>query len=489
MAASERAGEKRLLELGPQEIAGRNLWPVLAEMETRGWLEKVEVTSRGEELWVSLVLGEHVSERAAREAVEVLLGQQAREREAPAIQAVREGGGKEWAEAQTVRVEQAKIDRLLGLAGELIIESNGLLYLLRRLEGLGVSAEVVRELKERHARLSRISWDVQDAVMEMRLMPVGMVFERFRRVVREVGQELGKKVQFLTQGEEITIDRSVAAAIYDPLLHLVRNALDHGLEEPEERRRAGKPEAGKLLLAASRRGERILVKVEDDGRGMDLEAIREKAAARGWVPAEQAQRLRKEELLEFVFRPGFSTREAPSSLSGRGVGMDVVREAVQALGGRVSLETEPGCGTTVTMELPVTVSITKVLLFECGGLFGLPVGEVKEIVKVGRRRLREFKGRQFVPLRNAIYPVLRLSCLLGRGEGAASPDEEVTLLVLLGGLAVEVGKVLGEQDVVLKNLPPEVGAQRLFSGAAILGSGDIALILDAGELGGVALES
>lgn len=488
MAASEQANEKRLVELGPQQIAGSNLWPVLTEMEHRGWLEKVVVNSRDEELWVHLILKDHVSEKAAREAIEVLLRQQIGEKETPSLAAAYEGGGKEWAEAQTVRVEQAKIDRLLGLAGELIIESNGLLYLLRRLETLGVSPEVIRELKECHARLSRASWDIQDAVMEMRLMPVGMVFERFRRVVRELSQELGKKVQFLTQGEEITIDRSVATAIYDPLLHLVRNALDHGLETPEVRRKAGKPEVGRLLLAASRRGERILVKVEDDGGGMDLGAIKEKIAAKGWVPAEQVQRMRKEELLEFVFRPGFSTKEAPTSLSGRGVGMDVVKEAVQALGGRVSLETEPGHGTTVTLELPVTASITKVLLFECGGLFGIPVGEVKEIVKVAPGRLREFEGREFVALRNAIYPVLRLSRLLERTTGPAFREEEVTLLVLLSGLAVEVGKVLGEQDVVLKNLPPELCTHRLFNGAAILGSGDIALILDASELGGVAFE-
>lgn len=486
MAASESIGEKYTLELDLARLQDRDLWPVLAELERRGWLEKIAVAAGDEDLRVKLLLKENVPQAAARETVEALLqegdpGETERVRRAGTEQA------REGVEAQTVRIEQSKIDKLLSLAGELIISSNGLMYLLRRLEDQGVSPEVLRELKEYYSRLARASWDIQDAVMEMRLMPVGLVFERFRRVVRELGHSLGKKVHLAVQGEEISVDRSVAAAIYDPLLHLVRNALDHGLEDPETRRLLGKPETGQLLLAASRRGERVIIQVADDGRGIDVETVKAKAISKGWLTEERAVRLTKEEVFDFIFRPGFSTKEVASQVSGRGVGMDVVRDTVQSLGGRISLSSEPGRGTEVTLELPVSMSITKVLLLEGGGLFGVPVGEIKEIVKVSHERIRRFKGKELVALREEVYPVIRLSNVLGLDVLQAA-EEEVTLVVLLSGLALAVGKLVGEQDVVLKNLPPEIAGTGIFSGAAILGSGDIALIIDVTALGGARVE-
>ncbi|MGI9951176.1 chemotaxis protein CheA [Moorellaceae bacterium AZ2] len=489
MTPSESAGEKHILELDLSRLEGRDLWPVLAELERRGWLEKIDVAVGEDDLRVKLLLKESVPQAAARETVEVLLQEEVpgeTERLKPAgTEQAREG-----VEAQTVRIEQSKIDKLLSLAGELIISSNGLMYFLHRLEEQGVSAEVLRELKEHYSQVARTSWDIQDAVMDMRLMPVGLVFERFRRVVRELGQSLGKKVHLAVQGEEISVDRSVAAAIYDPLLHLVRNALDHGLEDPETRRLSGKPETGQLLLAASRRGERVIIQVVDDGRGIDVEAVKAKAISKGWLTEERAARLSSEEVFNFLFRPGFSTKEVANQVSGRGVGMDVVRDTVQSLGGRVTLSSEPGRGTEVTLELPVSMSITKVLLLEGGGLFGVPVGEIKEIVKVRRERIRCFKGKELVALREEVYPVLRLSDVLGpEALQAVEGAEEVTLVVLLNGIALAVGKLLGEQDVVLKNLPPEVAGAGIFSGAAILGSGDIALIIDVTALGGAQIES
>ncbi|MGB9661741.1 MAG: chemotaxis protein CheA [Moorellaceae bacterium] len=482
---NDSTGGATSILLDTSQLQGKDLGPVLLELERRGWLEKIAVAVGEEELKVSLVLQDNVSPATAYETIQAFL-QETNGNLETAKQVMGEGV-REGVEAQTVRIEQAKIDKLLSLAGELIISSNGLMYLLRRLEDQGLSPETVRELKEYYIRVARTSWDIQDTVMEMRLMPVGVVFERFRRVVREMAQSLGKKVHLNVQGEEISVDRSVAAALYEPLLHLVRNALDHGLEDPETRRLCGKPETGRLLLAASRRGERVLIQVVDDGRGIDEEAVKAKALSRGWLTEERAATLKREELFDFLFRPGFSTKETASSISGRGVGMDVVRETVQSLGGRVSLKSEPGRGTEITLELPVTMSITKVLLLEDGGLYGIPAGEIREIVRVSRRRLRQVKGHNLVALRDNVYPVVNLSGLLGSGV-AQTAEEEITLVILLNGLAVAVGKILGERDVVLKNLPPEIADVRLFSGVALLGSGDIALIIDVTALGGARVE-
>lgn len=469
----------KTLRIAAYELADRDAWPLLREMEEKGWLGQVSLLDYGGEygLEIEIRAEEYIepSERLVKNYLEgkTALGDTSR---------IARDAGREIIEAQTIRVEQGKIDKLLALAGELIVGTNGLTHLVKRLEDLGLPIEVVREFKEYQASLNRTSWGIQDIIMEMRLMPVGFVFERFRRVVRELGQELGKKVQFKVFGEEVTIDRNIAATIYEPLLHLVRNALDHGLEGPEERRRAGKPEEGELLLKAERKGEHVVIAVKDDGAGIDAEAVKRKAVSRGLITQEQAEKMGFNEALELIFAPGFSTKDEASAVSGRGVGMDVVRETVERLGGKVMVRSERGLGTEVALELPISMSITKVVLLECGGLYGIPVGEVKEIVKVEAYRLHSLKEREVVALRDTIYPVVRLSRLLDTSvEGVES--EEFTLIVLLGGVAVAVPKVLGEQDVVLKNLPPQLSHLKLFTGAAVLGNGDIALILDTGVVG------
>lgn len=473
--------EGKTIRIDAHELRGRDAWPLLKEMEEKGWLSKVSLLSCGEEygLEIELKSKEH-AEHCEGLIEDFLAGKMALEEASPGNRDV----AREITETQTIRIEQGKIDRLLGLAGELIIGTNGLAHLVKRLEELEIPVEVVREFKEYQALLNRTSWGIQDIIMDMRLMPVGFVFERFRRVVRELGQELGKKVQFKVQGEEVTIDRNVAATIYEPLLHLVRNALDHGLEGPEERRQAGKPEEGELLLKAERRGEQVVIVVRDDGAGIDAEAVKRKAVSRGLITQERADRMGFSEALELIFTPGFSTRDEVSSVSGRGVGMDVVREIVQRLGGKVTVRSEPGTGTEVALELPISVSITKVVLLECSGIYGIPVGEVKEIVKVEAAKIHSLKEAEVVALRETVYPVVRLSHLLGTGA-RQEENEEVTLVVLLSGVALAVPRVLGEQDVVLKNLPPELASLKLFSGAAVLGNGDIALILDTSCVGEV----
>ncbi|WP_406677741.1 chemotaxis protein CheA [Moorella sp. ACPs] len=469
----------KTLRITAHELGSRDVWPLLREMEEKGWLEQINLLDYGEEYGLEIVVRSEQniepSERLIRDYLDgkTVVADTTR---------IARDMGREMVETKTVRVEQGKIDKLLALAGELIVSTNVLTHLIKRLEELGLPVEMVREFKEYQSALNRTSWGIQDVIMDMRLMPVGFVFERFRRVVRELGQELGKKVQFKVLGDEVTIDRNVAATIYEPLLHLVRNAIDHGLEGPEDRIRSGKPPEGELLLRAERKGEHVVITVKDDGTGIDAEVVKRKAVSRGLITEEQAEMMGFNEALELIFAPGFSTKDEASAVSGRGVGMDVVRETVERLGGKVKVRSEVGVGTEVALELPISLSITKVVLLDCGGLYGIPVGEVKEIVKVEASRLHSLKKSEVVVLRETIYPVVRLSRVLDtKVEGVES--DELTLIVLLAGVAIAAPKVLGEQDVVLKNLPSQLYHLKLFTGAAILGNGDIALILDTSVVG------
>ncbi|GEA14927.1 hypothetical protein E308F_11710 [Moorella sp. E308F] len=316
----------KTLRITAHELGSRDVWPLLREMEEKGWLEQINLLDYGEEYSLEIVVRSEQniepSERLIRDYLEGKTVVTDTTRIARDV-------GREMVETKTVRVEQGKIDKLLALAGELIVSTNVLAHLIKRLEELGLPVEMVREFKEYQSALSRTSWGIQDVIMDMRLMPVGFVFERFRRVVRELGQELGKKVQFKVLGDEVTIDRNVAATIYEPLLHLVRNAIDHGLEGPEDRIRSGKPPEGELLLRAERKGEHVVITVKDDGTGIDAEVVKRKAVSRGLITEEQAEMMGFNEALELIFAPGFSTKDEAGAVSGRGVGMDVVRETVE----------------------------------------------------------------------------------------------------------------------------------------------------------------
>lgn len=468
--------EGKIIEFRDEELTSCDFWPLLREIEERNWLSRLTV-SRNEGSF-SIELASEDCVPAVVELAEAYLRGGATGLKAGAAGA---DAAHELPDTATVRIERETIDKLLSLTGELIVASNGIAHLARRLEGSGLPLEVVRQFKEYQNALNRVGWEIQDLVMEMRLMPVGLVFERFRRVVRELAQELGKKVRLSVQGEEVAVDRNVAATIYEPLLHLVRNAIDHGLERPEERARSGKQEEGELILRAERSGERVIIAVRDDGAGVDVEAVKRKAVAGGLIGQEEAEKMTETEALQLLFVPGFSTKDRVSQVSGRGVGMDVVRETVEGLGGRVVLTSERGSGTEVRMELPITMSITRVLLIEWrGNLYGIPVSEVKEIVRLPATRLHALKGREVVSLREGTCQVVRLSRLFG--DTATDRADEVTLLVLLRGIAVVVPKVLGQEDVVLRSLPAQLAGTGLFSNAAVLGNGDIALVLDSGLL-------
>jgi two-component system chemotaxis sensor kinase CheA len=388
---------------------------------------------------------------------------------------------------KTLRVEQAKVDELMNLVGELIVVNNGLSYMIRKVEMKYGLSEITRELKERQVLLNRIGKDLQDIVMSLRLLPVRYIFDRFPRMVREISRKLNKKVRLVTEGEETQIDKNIVTALYDPMLHIIRNAIDHGIEEPKERLKAGKPEEGTLILRAQRIGDEVVVEVRDDGRGINPDVIRAKAIEKGFISAEEAAKMKDDEALELLFIPGFSTSEGVTELSGRGVGMDVIRDTVRKLGGNVRVVSKVGIGTSVFMELPVTMVTSKVLLVTVQGQrYALPLESVREMVKIKADDVRRMKGREVVVLRQEIMPLLRLREFMGlqSDEDKGYEYEEYPLVVLNSGMAVVVDEFIGEQEIIIRPLAEELSSATCFLGAAILGDGNIVLVLNPEELAG-----
>lgn len=384
--------------------------------------------------------------------------------------------GGAW--GKSIRIDEAKVDRLLALAGELVITCNALPYVARRMEAEYGLPEAARELREHHASLDRLVRELQDAVMGMRLLPASFVFQKFPRIVRDLARELGKSAELRLEGEDTEIDKAVMQAIGEPLVHLVRNAMDHGLEPPQDRLRAGKPAAGTVTLRAAREGSKVVLEVEDDGKGIDVELVRQKAVAAGLVSEEEASLMTEDQVVEFLFVSGLSTAETVTEVSGRGVGMDAVRAAVQRLGGNVRVKSAPGAGTRVRLELPLTLATSRVLVVMQNGVrYGLPLQDVREMVKLPVSELGTLRGKKVAVLRGELVPVVSLGEFLGTAQGAATHGE-LCLVVLAAGYALAVDGFLGQEDIVLKPLAAAMGFDPCFAGAAILGDGSVLLVLD-----------
>jgi len=377
------------------------------------------------------------------------------------------------------RVRRETAEALMGLAGEMVIAKNSLPYLVKKLETAGM-AEHARELKERYHYLDRIAREIHDRVMDIWLLPVQEVFGRFPRYVRDQAKALDKKVDLVTAGGDTRIDRDIIEDIYEPLLHLVRNCLDHGLEEPEERLSLGKNATGVIRLSAFRRGDRIVLQVSDDGRGIDVEALVTKAISNGKLTTEQAEAMGRQEKMKLVFLPGLSSKEGISELSGRGVGMDAVETTVSRLGGTIQLESAPGQGTMFTIDLPFTLATNEVLLVRIqDAVYGLPLAAVGETVRVGKGNLRTVRGRPVALLRGDIIPLVDSRLCL---EAIASRKNETILVVLRHKVALPVDAVLGKEVVILKPLAGELKKLSVFTGAAVLGDGRVLLVIDPNEM-------
>jgi two-component system, chemotaxis family, sensor kinase CheA len=387
----------------------------------------------------------------------------------------REGDARPAGRGRNIRVDLRRLDALVNGVGELVIVRD-------RMKRLAGSAEP--ELAEAVDQAARLIGELQHEIMQARMAPVWQVFDRFPRLVRDAARALGKRVDFVIDGKEIELDRSMLDEIGDPLVHLLRNALDHGIESPAERRAVGKPEVGTLRLSASRERSRIAIRVQDDGRGIHRDRVLAKAVAAGIVPEEEGAGLSADEVVRLITRPGFSTAETVTDVSGRGVGLDVVATRVRALGGMLEIASEPGEGTSMTLQLPQTLAIVRALLVrQSGETYALPLTHVGETVHLRAAEIGAVRGRAVAHLRDEVIPLHALRGLLGTG-GEGDPQRRPAVVLEVGEqrVGLEVDQLLGQQEIVVKAFDATDDTLRLFSGATILADGRPALILDVGSL-------
>ncbi|MBM7856059.1 two-component system chemotaxis sensor kinase CheA [Desulfohalotomaculum tongense] len=392
------------------------------------------------------------------------------------------GAGKEQPAvktAKTVRVDVQKLDNLMNLVGELVIDRTRLNRFAEIFEDKYGSDELVESINEIANHLGQVTGDLQEQIMKARMLPIAQIFNRFPRMVRDTAQKLGKEIDFIVEGKETELDRNVIEVIGDPLIHLIRNSIDHGIEPPEERERLGKPRVGKLHLKASYHESHIVITISDDGRGIDADKLRQKAVEKGLYDRESASRLTDREALELIFKAGFSTAKEVSDLSGRGVGMDVVRTAIEQINGMVELHTEVGVGTTFTIRLPLTLAIIRSLMVTLGEqVYAFPLSNVSETLRINAGEIRRVGNNEVIVVRERILPLLRLSERFGMGS---SEGENLFVVVIASAekrVAVVVDKLLGEQEIVIKSLGEYLGEVPGLSGATILGDGRVALIID-----------
>jgi two-component system chemotaxis sensor kinase CheA len=380
-----------------------------------------------------------------------------------------------------LRVDQAKFDVLMSLVGELVVAKNSLPYLARRADEQFGARQLSREIKDEYGVIDRIAQDLQGAVMAVRMMPMGQVFQRFPRLVRDLARKLGKQVDLVITGEATEADKNVIESLFDPLLHMVRNSLDHGIEPPAEREANGKPRTATLTLVAWQNGDQAVIEIIDDGRGIDPEVVKRKAYERGLLDETRLNSISDQDAAMLVFAAGFSTAERVSDVSGRGVGMDVVRAAVEKAGGGISLSSVKHRGTTVRLSLPLSMAVTRVMTVRLGDrLFGIPMDAVLETVKLPREAIIRIKAAEAFVLRDAIVPLRHLTRLLALPEVAEQPAEVAVLVVRVMGQLVGLGiSAFGEvMEVILKPLDGVMSRITGYSGTCLLGDGKVLLVLD-----------
>lgn len=388
---------------------------------------------------------------------------------------------------KSLKVDQSKIDRLMNLIGEMVVSKNALPYLAQRAEEQFGVRELSREIKAQYAVINRIAEEMQDAIMQVRMMPVSFVFQRFPRLVRDISRKLGKEVNLVLEGEDTEADKNIIESLADPLIHIVRNSLDHGLETPDVRQAAGKSATGTLTIRAVQEGDRVLIDIIDDGKGIDPTVIKRKAYEKGLIDEAMLERITDREAINLVFAAGFSTMEVVSDLSGRGVGMDVVRTAVEKVNGSLVLDSEVGKGTRLRITLPLSMAVTNVMIVETDRqIFGIPMDHVVETVRIPVQDIRTIKRSQTVVLRGSIVPLKALNTLLGlSAPPQANADNEMAVLVARVGGAV-VGLIVDSfretAEIIQKPLGGVLAGLGAYSGSALMGDGSVLMVLNIKEI-------
>lgn len=377
---------------------------------------------------------------------------------------------------QTVRVDIDRLDKLMNLVGELVMHKG-------RLEQIGTTQKVP-DLNETIEQIDRITTDLQSVVMKVRMVPIEAVFNRFPRMVRDLAKELNKEVEFLLEGKETELDRTVIDEIGDPLVHLLRNALDHGLESTEERIAKGKPRQGNVILRARHEGNNVYIDVEDDGAGIDPEKIAAKAIEKGLVTAKEAENLSREEIINFLFTPGFSTAANVTDISGRGVGLDVVKTKIESLSGEIYVESKPGLGTKFRIKLPLTLAIIQALMVAVQEeIYAIPLSSVDETTVITKHDIKTIQSQEVIMLRGSVLPLFRLTALIDLPS--ESSDEEMYVVVVRKAdrqIGLVVDRLIGQQEIVIKALGKILTGISGIAGAIVAGDGNVRLILDISTL-------
>lgn len=390
--------------------------------------------------------------------------------------------GKKTASDQTIRVDVDRLDSLMNLMGELVLGRNALVQTVGKITNDDANAAHTEQLNQAAASLNYITTELQMAVMKMRMQPVGKVFSKFPRLVRDLTRDNGKQIELVMSGEETELDKSVIEEIGDPLVHIIRNSCDHGIEMPEARTAKGKPAKGTVALAACQEGSNIVIRIKDDGKGLDVAAIRDKAVERGLATRAEVDKMPDKEVFRYIFEAGLSTAKVVSDVSGRGVGMDVVRTNIEKLNGMIELDSKVDQGTTITIKLPLTLAILQGLLIESDKeVYILPLSSVVETVKTTQSDISYINRKPVLRLRDEIIPVINLGNALGRSKGSLTIAEKPYVVVV--GLAdqklgINMDRFLGQEEVVIKSLGSYLGTTEGVAGATILGDGRIRLIID-----------
>ena len=380
----------------------------------------------------------------------------------------------------TIRVDTARFDQILNLSGEIGLTKNRLNCLFQTIASGVTNDDLIKSLDTVVGQLDMLVSDLQSAVMKARMQPVGRVFQKYSRLARDVSRQLGKDVELVIEGAETEVDKSILEELNDPLIHLVRNAVDHGIETIVDRTACGKNPKGIVNLSARQTGDHIVIEIQDDGRGMRPEVIRDKAVEKGLISAEEAGQLNVQDSLQLIFLPGFSTKDQISDISGRGVGMDVVKTNIQRLNGRIDIKSEPGHGSTITISLPLTLAILPVLMLKLEEqIYSLPLSCVREIIPIEEDKVQYVGGKPTMVVRGEVIPLLDLATLIGR---ESAPTPKVGVLTLSGNKAciLAVDSLVGQDEVMIK--PLDGIKPKGVAGATLSGEGLLVLVLELREL-------
>ena len=465
-----------------------NIAPLLSELKTA--LENATTAAGKQESVVGSQKSGVGSQESGVSSQESGVRSQKTEASQPAAEqsAMAEPQPAEKEALQTLRVDVNKIDKVMDLTGEVVLVRNRLLNIVTQLEHQYTDDHDVQSLLEAVSNLDLITSDMQLGVMKMRMQPIAKVFSKFPRLVRDISGPLGKLVNLKVSGEETEVDKSVIEQIGDPMVHIIRNAVDHGLETPQERRAKGKAEAGTISISAEQKGNQIVIEVSDDGRGVNLDRVKTKALKQKLISEEEAVRMTDEAAVNMIFLPGFSTAEVATEISGRGVGMDVVKTNVSRLNGSVEITTHKDKGSTFTIRIPLTLAIIQTLMVRSGNArYAVPLAPVEETLMVSKEDISEMSGTDALVIRGKVYPLFRLTEILGTSQEKTDFKYAVVVNIADKHFCIGVDELLGQEEVVIKSVAGMNSTSSYLLGATITGDGRVVFILDLAALSRVAM--